>query len=933
MGASVVALTAFAAPALAQTAAPAAPAVSSEGSGGADVIVTAEHRQTRLQKVPVAVSVFSGAQRDRLGIASVQDVTNFAPGFVYDPGNVHAYIRGVGRQSISVTDDSRVGAYEDELYVYSPYQLDKSSLFLTQEQIERGPQNVGGRNEAGGSIDMISVRPTDTPYAEVRVNIANFQTYNVEGAASGQVLPGLDLRIAGYDHNQNQGFYKNVANGPSEGSEIHEWYLEGQAQLRMGSNAELFVRGFVSGWNNRGDAGARTGYVTGHYDETNLTDANGYPGAGLFVNPNYGYESAQFAAQAAAGITPLHGSQAPGDPTPFNTTLKVPGIFDNPALGTRSATPKFATILPRTNHLAGYNGLQANFTYHFPDFDIRDIVGEQGYNYSLNFSEPDTDVTGFDLAGSSGLPAAFLASHGLPPPSVLHINPLVDLHYSEYDHWGSNELSIQSTNSSPLQYTAGFFYYHQMYGNPITAVAPFQPQFGHPVLSITTFAPAAPNPHNFLFDQGYKIADDSTAGYGQVSYKINDEFKVTGNLRYTSDHKYGSEESRYVAFSSGLIDGFSPFFGAATPALDVTASLTCPTGTPNTPSTPVGTNLCLTGPLAKGVKSIGVTGANGIIRRKLDGTSNAVTGGAGVEWTPTPDVFVYARYERGYEDITFNAGFTSALPEVSPEFLNSYEVGYKQSFGHVLTVDSALFYYDYVNFQQPISVANGGVTQTQFINVPKAVSTGIELEATYTPIRDLVLSLSYSFDYTAVETGCSGTFVGGFFQPASNKLCIIDTNDPNAVAQGARPFPGQNPLAVRDQSVKGDSLANAPRNKIAITGAYTWRFDPGNLTGSVTYAWRDRQAGTLFDRPYDTAPSWTDVSLRLLWAGDHDRYEVIGYVKNVFDAQEYSNGSGGGGLLGDNRRFTTNAAGLIGVNVFELAPPRTFGVEVRYKFF
>src|SRR6202041_2315784 len=155
-----------------------------------ELVVTAEKRETSLQRVPVAVSVFTGAQRDAIGINTVADVTNFAPGFSYDPSNVHAYIRGIGRQSVNVTDDQRVANYEDEFYVYSPYGLDKSSLFLSQEQIERGPQNVGGREAAGGSIDMISVRPTDQPYAEVRATLGNFGTEDIEAAASGQIAPG-----------------------------------------------------------------------------------------------------------------------------------------------------------------------------------------------------------------------------------------------------------------------------------------------------------------------------------------------------------------------------------------------------------------------------------------------------------------------------------------------------------------------------------------------------------------------------------------------------------------------------------------------------------------------------------------------------------------------------------------------------------------------
>src|ERR1700679_1198134 len=204
-----------------------------------ELVVTAEKRETSLQKVPVAVSVFTGAQRDTIGINTVADVTNFAPGFSYDPANVHAFTRGAGRQSVNVTNDQRGANYEDEFYVYSPYGLDKSSLFLSQEQIERGPQNVGGRNAAAGSIDSIDIRPTDTPYAEVRGTIGNYDHYEVEGAVSGQVAPGLDLRLSGYDNNQNEGYLKNVANGPSEDGEIHEWYIEGQADYKIGYNPHL----------------------------------------------------------------------------------------------------------------------------------------------------------------------------------------------------------------------------------------------------------------------------------------------------------------------------------------------------------------------------------------------------------------------------------------------------------------------------------------------------------------------------------------------------------------------------------------------------------------------------------------------------------------------------------------------------------------------
>ena len=38
---------------------------------------------------------------------------------------------------------------------------------------------------------MISVRPTEQPYGELRASVGNFGAYHVEGAFSGQIANGL----------------------------------------------------------------------------------------------------------------------------------------------------------------------------------------------------------------------------------------------------------------------------------------------------------------------------------------------------------------------------------------------------------------------------------------------------------------------------------------------------------------------------------------------------------------------------------------------------------------------------------------------------------------------------------------------------------------------------------------------------------------------
>ncbi|HEY2710374.1 MAG TPA: TonB-dependent receptor [Caulobacteraceae bacterium] len=905
----------------AATAADSASSTDQGATNVTEITVTAEKREQSLQKVPVAVSVFTGAQRDTIGINTVQDVTNFAPGFTYDPGNVHAYIRGVGRQSVNVTDDQRVANYEDEFYVYSPYGLDKSSLFLSSEQIERGPQNVGGRNAAAGSIDMLSVRPTDEPYAEFRGTIGNFGTHVIEGAISGEIAPGLDVRIAGFDKNQDFGYYRNLAGGPSEGNTIHEWYVEGQADWKPNDKFELWTRTFFETWQGYGDAGSRTGFANGSWDETNLTDANSYVGGGLFINPNYGYAALVGGNPAAAA------GRNPADPVVTNVTLLNPAVRNNPSMNGGPTAP-FAAPITRSVSLNNYDDFNYIATYHFDNFDVKYNGGVQGYDYHLNYDGGDTDVASFTLAA-------------LPGVTPLTINPLINSNYEEDDWWTSHDLSFQSTTDSPLQWTAGGFFFYQHYNQPYDVSDPLQPQLAAP-------AGAAPNPHHDILYLDYQFNVLSAAGYGQMSYKINDKWKITGNLRYTYDDKTGTEAARYIVFSSATLDlpaaallptlpaavaglPASLVFGSNMPALDITGSQTCLSGTPNTLASP---NACNGNLLGKGVTSKGVITPSGYAFRNLGIQSNAVTGGAGIEFQPTEDIFTYFRYGRGYEAPSFNAGQVLANPAVGQEDLNSYEIGYKQSFGKNLLVDGAIFYYDYEGLQLPISVTNGGVTQSQFINVPKAESYGLELEVYWTPVKDLSVTASYSYDKTSILTGCSGTVTpAGVFTQSANALCLIDTNDPDAVQPGANPFPGQNPAATRAQSVKGDPLPDAPQNKVAIAVSYTWHFDPGSLTFNVTGAWRDVQDGTVFNRFYDNAPSWGDLDLRAIWKGQNDKYEIIGFVKNVTNALQYDVGSGGIGEVG-NATSTTNAAkGLFEQNLTDLAPPRTYGVEFRYKFF
>src|SRR3569623_254193 len=93
-----------------------------------------------------------------------------------------------------------------------------------------------------------------------------------------------------------------------------------------------------------------------------------------------------------------------------------------------------------------------------------------------------------------------------------------------------------------------------------------------------------------------------------------------------------------------------------------------------------------------------------------------------------------------------------------------------------------------------------------------------------------------------------------------NSGCIVDAlGDPTATRVGATPDgcpPPATPGGAQGQDLRGDRLPNAPENKIAINGNYTFFFNPGSLSLSASYVWRDSQYGSIFTRPFNKAPAW-----------------------------------------------------------------------------
>jgi iron complex outermembrane receptor protein len=901
-------LSAFQTHAAAAAAAPGTTAAAAE-STISELIVTAEKRSQRLQDVPVAITAFTAEQRSLVGIESIQDLTNYTPGLVYSSIDNRPYLRGVGRNTDNLAVASAVAIYYNGIYdgANANTILQHSDLFIDTIEVDRGPQNtLHGANSDGGTINYISKKPTKEFYAEARAGYANFNTGFVEGVVSGPINDNVRFRLGGNYTDQQGGFFHNlvgdkVGGTVAQGNSGKSQYVEAQIDANIGEHLDLWAM-VSSGL-----------YFTNYHDTATV---GAIP---ISFQANGGFSPSSFFGLCGLPGVAAANSGCAGGPAVVSVTPRGSVTAANfPGLNPSTSDPRnFIQSGESTNKEKADIAFSTNLTYHAPGVDVSYLGGYQKFNYELNFvAGADAGLNTFSVAGAPSfgglcaLNAGVLGATAASCTAPLAINPAPSLtHFVEKDEFFSHEVDFTSTGPGAFQWVAGLYWYREKYEQPVWAgVDPNQTQLQHPfaIGAGGVLLPTPANPASAISTSDTFLTYNSYAGFAQGSYKFSDQWKITGGLRYTQDHKSGHQTWRFEEFD--VIPGFqSTTFGASTPALDVTSSAVAAS---------LNTSF-------KGAGPTTINAATGNAERTLDETWSAVTGDLDIDWTPDRDTLAYARYSRGYKAGGFTTFTIAANPETDKETVDAYEIGLKKTLTRELQINAAAFYYDYKNDQIPVSVQNAqGLISAQLFNLKDVHISGVELEGIWHPVDAFTLSAQYS--HLNAEIHDPG-------------LCIEDTIDPLAVQPGANtsgcaaavvnPTTGAT-VSPATQNLKGQKLPEAPPNKVSVNALYTWTFDPGKLTLSGSYIWKDDTYGSLFNRPYAQAPSYNEADFRLTWAGANGAYKIIAFLNNAFDEQGYDRQTG---TLLRTGNPVTGVPEAIVANV-GLIPPRTYGIQVQYKF-
>jgi iron complex outermembrane receptor protein len=353
--------------------------------------------------------------------------------------------------------------------------------------------------------------------------------------------------------------------------------------------------------------------------------------------------------------------------------------------------------------------------------------------------------------------------------------------------------------------------------------------------------------------------DSNKAVYGQIDYQFADRWNLTLGLRYTVDDKKGWESQRFVLPADLIIPGATQWY------MDI---------------------------VAPGVYTMGIP-FNFYEERSPKNSWDEFVGTAGLDYMPTDDALLFAKFTKGYKGGGQAMG--SFQDPVDPETLYAYETGWKQKWldGRYNSVLGA-YYYDYRDMQVARDIWNADkqVSLATMENAEGANNWGIELETQGYVIDNLLVTFTYSFIHAEYS-----------------EFRAIDATFPS----------NGDPTKAGEQDLEGNRLNRTPEHKFAVSGLYTLPTEIGDFSLYLFYHWMDEMYYRPFNLEYGKGAAYGRLDGRLMWHSTDRKWRVAFAVDNI-----------------------TNEPGVVKVNVedvepnptrnYVLIPPLRYALEVSWHF-
>jgi outer membrane receptor protein involved in Fe transport len=216
-----------------------------------EIVVTVRKKAENTQDIPISLDVFTSETIDRKGINNIADVARLTPSLQFDESfaqsDTRIVVRGLsptrGRQNVALLLDGIDVSSEAISSSGGSLLLNTRLVDIERIDVVLGPQMaLYGRSAFNGAIQYITKDPSEVLETEVKVDVADYNRYNVTGSVSGPIFgDALGVRVNGAWWDEG-GFYENsITNKRVGGDKGYGLGLTFKSEI--GDNVSLKFRG------------------------------------------------------------------------------------------------------------------------------------------------------------------------------------------------------------------------------------------------------------------------------------------------------------------------------------------------------------------------------------------------------------------------------------------------------------------------------------------------------------------------------------------------------------------------------------------------------------------------------------------------------------------------------------------------------------------
>ncbi len=790
---------------------------SDDNGLGNDIIVSARRVEERLQDVPISITVLSEKSLANNNISSAKDIATYTPGLTtnnrFGSDNTTWTIRGFAQEQRTT---ATVGTYFADVVAPRGSGANQGgdgagpgNLFdLSSVQVLKGPQGtLQGRNSTGGAVLLVPKKPTDQLEGYIEASAGNYDMFRAQGVLNIPLSDTIRMRF-GVDHQNRDGYLQNagtVGFGPygDAGGSVDYWAARASLVLDLTPDIENYT---IASWSHSKSTGVIPKLTQGFCREplsgitgvstTNTCGDLGQTVTGLITTSNaiaqnqLNYENAACGGNFWCVTNAVHDSRSEAETFQFinamtwnvSDYLTVKNILSYAEYKGDLALDLFGLVLPGNG--AATIGAATN------PLQIRQ-----------------------NLAQSRALPGGL---GGTNAESSFVYELQLQGHGDRFNWQGGFYLET----SKPLG-ASGTFAPTQTPCAPFTgALAVGAIQVDAATQCLIGVTPTFPTSLGRFGYSSTRTNFRDKALYFQGIYSLTDQLKLTAGIRYTWDTMQSLFNVTQLRYLSG-------------PALvNNTAYNGRPISVPTlaNPTFANGSGFCANDVAFGTPGSAGnpYFAAQDVANRCLQNItkkSSAPTWLLGIDYKPTDDILLYAKYSRGYRQGGVIPFGLDQVQTYDKEKVDTYEIGAKTSWRGSIPgyLNASAYLNNFRDQQLQIGIQCNPSTvcpqTTAVINAGKSRMSGFEIEAGVSPFKGFKLEASYAYLNTK----------------------LLEITDVAAFVLARNPLFTAPPADIRPLPI-GTPIPNAQPHKLVLSASYTLPLDEslGKITVGGTFVYSSK---------------------------------------------------------------------------------------------